>query len=82
MSDLKKLYIDVDKIIKLAEKFRCCPICGFEDAQKQYCKKCKQKYNERETSFFFSAYLRKIKNRGDFDGFSETRKQSKNICEQ
>lgn len=65
------LFSDIDEIIKLAENFKCCPICGFEDAKEQYCKKCKEKYDERETSFFFGSYLRKIKKRGDLNNISK-----------
>jgi len=62
-----KLYVDVDEIIKLAEKFKCCPICGFVDAKETYCKECKQEYDEREQSSFFGIYLRKIKRDGELD---------------
>jgi len=71
-----KLYVDIDEIIKLSEKFKCCPVCGNEHATEICCKKCKQKYDERETSFFFGAYLRKIKRRGDLDNIT---KQKENV---
>lgn len=82
----EKTFIDIDVIIKIAEDFECCPICGYEHAGVKSCKKCKQKFDERETAIFFSQYLYKLKERGDLQQITkegyEAKKNDKKIQEE
>ncbi len=63
----KKILVDIDKIINLADNFKCCPICGDENSGYKKCNHCGQKFDERETAIFFSRYLYKLKQEGVFE---------------
>ena len=50
----------IQSFIDLAEGFRCCPVCGSDDAEsKHYCQHCKQSFVEEGDAYWLAQYLRK-----------------------
>lgn len=51
----------LEKIIKEAEDFECCPNCGdWNNLGGHYCGSCEERYVTEEDAFFFAKYLKAV----------------------